>query len=562
MEISRKDFIKKVPIVKEAIDECDFMAIDTELSGLHRPFSKKRFDTLENRYKEYKEATERFVVIQFGLCTFKWDNPSGRYIAKAFNFYIFPTSITGKSQTNRIFQVQAQAFDFLSKQAFDFNKWIYQGIPYLTAAEEEKVVKDGKKLLNDEIPDIPVDEKELPFITKAKQDIQNWLDKGNSKDKHGINIETNNSYQRRLLYQEIRKSFEGLTAEGKKGFICVMKLTEKEQKKRFKERERSFRNDLETAIGFRRVIDLISESKKPLIGHNMLLDMCHIIGQFIQELPDTREEFINLAHQLFPIMIDTKYIAATTPEMKKVVSGATDLENLRYETSRDPFKNPRIDMHWEYPRYLTDKAHEAGYDAYITGTVFIKMLSYLESKRNPKKEPFDNDDKNKEQEKSKNKENMHYGSWSDDDDDEEDNKKQEANSNWDTTEEEVYNYGSTFVKLLDENGHPVSTLANLCNRVVIAKTAFQYFSFMDRVADITSQPNTFILHAEYSTIQQDIFSNIGTYSLENLGDDRTLIIFDQSLIDKDSMKRLLIDEFQKITNQDILIDTITDYLNI
>lgn len=37
-------------------------------------------------------------------------------------------------------------------------------------------------------------------------------------------------------------------------------------------------------------------------------------------------------------------------------------------------------MDWEYPRYLTDKAHEAGYDAYITGTVFIKMLSYLSNR--------------------------------------------------------------------------------------------------------------------------------------------------------------------------------------
>lgn len=33
MEISRQDFVRKLPIVKAAIDECDFMAIDTELSG-------------------------------------------------------------------------------------------------------------------------------------------------------------------------------------------------------------------------------------------------------------------------------------------------------------------------------------------------------------------------------------------------------------------------------------------------------------------------------------------------------------------------------------------------
>ena len=33
MEIPRQQFQSKLPIIKEAIDECDFIAIDTELSG-------------------------------------------------------------------------------------------------------------------------------------------------------------------------------------------------------------------------------------------------------------------------------------------------------------------------------------------------------------------------------------------------------------------------------------------------------------------------------------------------------------------------------------------------
>lgn len=140
MEIARHQFLSSLPAVQKAIDECEFMAIDTELSGtvdstfwlewnslvlypgLHRPAGSRRLDTLANRYAEYREATRRFIIIQFGLCTFKWDEPSGRYIAKAFNFYIFPTSMTGKIQPDRLFLTQAQAFDFLSKQGFDFNK--------------------------------------------------------------------------------------------------------------------------------------------------------------------------------------------------------------------------------------------------------------------------------------------------------------------------------------------------------------------------------------------------------------------------------------------------------
>jgi hypothetical protein len=91
---------------------------------------------MADRYIEYKEATERFIIIQFGLCTFTWDKPSGRYISKPFNFYVFPTGATGKIQANRVFMTQAQAFDFLVKQSFDFNKVKYIYIMYLKKAKK------------------------------------------------------------------------------------------------------------------------------------------------------------------------------------------------------------------------------------------------------------------------------------------------------------------------------------------------------------------------------------------------------------------------------------------
>ncbi|KAG0742392.1 hypothetical protein G6F57_010487 [Rhizopus arrhizus] len=188
--------------VEEAIKECDVIAIDTELSGLHRPLNNKRLYSLQDRYVEYKEATERFIVIQFGLCTYKWDASSGRYIAKPFNFYIFPTSTTGTVQANRIFMTQAQAFDFLVKQSFDFNKWVYQGIPYLTKQEEKVYREQGEKRMVDDMPNIPVDEKEFEFMKAAKQKIEQWL-KDNRKD-DGVNIVAKNAYQRRLIYQEVR----------------------------------------------------------------------------------------------------------------------------------------------------------------------------------------------------------------------------------------------------------------------------------------------------------------------------------------------------------------------
>lgn len=160
---------------------------------------------MKDRYVEYKEATERFLIIQLGLCTFTWEQAAGRYVAKPFNFYIFPTSTTGHVSSNRVFSTQAQAFDFLVKQSFDFNKWVYQGIPYMTKEEEKVYVAAAQKKLNDDMPDIPIDDKEMDFVLAARNKIDTWLKTDNPEDADGVNVTTKNAYQRRLIYQELRK---------------------------------------------------------------------------------------------------------------------------------------------------------------------------------------------------------------------------------------------------------------------------------------------------------------------------------------------------------------------
>lgn len=94
--------------------------------------------------------------------------------------------------------------------------------------------------------------------------------------------------------------FEGLTAIGMQGFIRVVRLSEKQAKDRQKEKMDKFEKDRALAIGFRKVIDLISQSGKTVVGHNMLLDVCHMVGQFVEPLPETLPEFKTLAHRLFP----------------------------------------------------------------------------------------------------------------------------------------------------------------------------------------------------------------------------------------------------------------------
>ncbi|KAI7902881.1 ribonuclease H-like domain-containing protein [Cokeromyces recurvatus] len=522
MEISRQQFIQKLPTIEKAISECDFLAVDTELSGLHRPPTSIRLYSMEDRYKEYKEATERFLIIQFGLCTFTWDEPTGRYIAKPFNFYIFPTSMTGQVTTNRLFMTQAQAFDFLTKQSFDFNKWVYQGIPYLTIEEEKEFVSEASKKLNENIPDIPIDEQELKFVEEAREKIQEWIKTWNGKpvetttktvkaeDIDGVNITTKNAYQRRLLYQEVRK-FDGLTAIGLQGFIRVVRLSKKQQEDRLKEKKEKFEKDCEIAIGFRKVIDMISKSRKLVIGHNMLLDICHIIGQFVQPLPDTLLEFKTLAHKLFPKMIDTKYICISMPEFQSIFGTGTALETVRFETSKSMFKNPHIDMHPAFPRYLTDMAHEAGCDAYMTGFVFLKLVSFLDKSRHPDKYSlFDKEEENDTKEEEEGKERkVDADGW------EISESENEEDSEWDKPiEEEVYNYGSIRVDLNNE------ILSDIMNKTALVRTAFSCFDFVSP-EPLVNQTNTFHVLAKTTTqhfpkeLAHDFFSRYGKYIIEN-----------------------------------------------
>jgi len=64
-------------------------------------------------------------------------------------------------------------------------------------------------------------------------------------------------------------------------------------------RKEKFDKHLEEAIGLRKVIDLISQEKKVVVGHNVFQDLVFIWSQFYAALPDTLEEFCRDIPSLF-----------------------------------------------------------------------------------------------------------------------------------------------------------------------------------------------------------------------------------------------------------------------
>jgi hypothetical protein len=118
------------------------------------------------------------------------------------------------------------------------------------------------------------------------------------------------------------------------------KLTADEIKKRSQGKQEEQDEELNHLIGFRQVIDRIIKSKKLIVGHNLMLDLCHTYTKFIGDMPDDSAEFKKRIMDLFPLIVDTKYIASYLFE--KDHFGSTHLGQLYGELCTSKYEQKLI----------------------------------------------------------------------------------------------------------------------------------------------------------------------------------------------------------------------------
>ncbi|KAJ3025564.1 UNVERIFIED_CONTAM: hypothetical protein HDU68_006991 [Siphonaria sp. JEL0065] len=384
MDITRKTLSASLPLLREAIKNCSFIALDTELSGLHRDASEQAQpgDTAQIRYEKLKASSQAFAVLQFGVSVFEWDGTLKKYVVKAFNFPIFPQAGKQILGLDRRFLVESSAIDFLVNNNFNFDSTFKNGIPYVRFDEEEIARANIDKIENvSNNSVIPLDHTNRDFVESAMTKVQDWLD--NSSDPF-IGIIAENGFKKRLIHQEVRLRFNStLSTRSRQKEIIVSKLSHAERQRILNgedEQKSKLLGELEYLIGFRRVIELISKSQKPVIGHNMYLDLCQTIQKFCFELPATVGEFKELVHSVFPAIYDTKLIANNDPKIKESITNSA-LSEMVVQLSGPLFTKPEFIMHPDFQDYLapaaTEKFHEAGYDAFSTGVSFIKMMYHI-----------------------------------------------------------------------------------------------------------------------------------------------------------------------------------------
>ncbi|XP_028828038.1 poly(A)-specific ribonuclease PARN [Denticeps clupeoides] len=397
MEIIRKNFKDSLSTVYSAIEEADFLAIDGEFSGISDGPSVSALtnglDTPEERYAKLKKHSMDFLLFQFGLCTFRYDQSESKYLTKSFNFYIFPKPFSRNSPDIK-FICQSSSIDFLASQGFDFNKVFRNGIPYLNQEEEAQLREQYEERRNQAngagTPSfispsskgpVNVPDEHKDFINRVIAKVDSLL----SNTEKTVDLEPCTGFQRKLIYQTLNWKYpkglhvETMETEKKERFIQISRVDEEERRRREHEKQEREQEELNDAVGFSRVIHAISKSGKLVVGHNMLLDVMHTIHQFYCPLPEDLNDFKEVTMCVFPRLLDTKLMASTHP-FKELITN-TSLAELEKQLKENPFKPPRVDFSDGFQSYntATEQLHEAGYDAYITGLCFISMANYLGS---------------------------------------------------------------------------------------------------------------------------------------------------------------------------------------
>ncbi|KAF4624877.1 hypothetical protein G7Y89_g13293 [Cudoniella acicularis] len=432
MDIDQAHFRRQLLDILKHISNATFVTFDLEMSGIStRPkygMGDRSHDigkpTLQQQYEDMKRAAETFQVLQMGITCVEEDHEREYYLARPFNFNLSPLSADGVDiKLERTFSFSSSACDFLQKNRFDFGQVFKSGVPYLSKREEDETREEymNRADRNSKIPDVVVsasDPVALEFYRNARKTINAWVN--DPKPAYEFcNITSPegplNAYQRRLVHQLVRNEFPTLRtfARNDSHFMQVVKLDPAAEATFQKRKLDGFNRAIAKQVGLRWIFEALSggdlsaidpkwfcpeESEKPelqlnavtkefnevcealqnkkhiIVGHNLFTDLGFIYNTFIGLLPHNVKHFQQDIHELFPQIIDTKYLATHGHDSMNPRAGLKEL--------LEPFKKvhtPLIVLHEKHTSYGSSfgKEHEAGFDSWMTAELFVKLSAKL-----------------------------------------------------------------------------------------------------------------------------------------------------------------------------------------
>ncbi|GLC34625.1 hypothetical protein PLESTB_001241100 [Pleodorina starrii] len=482
-DVTRHNFKAVLPVMRAAIQEATFVAIDAEFTGLSPDGGgEDPLDDYDERYKRLLAAADNFLICQFGLSAFKWHTApasssrggGGYWEAKTFNAYIFPRT-DDKMGKDKRFLCQASSLTYLAEQGFDFNKMIHEGISFVPlqtrdakvrllrdslredlanterarearGPEEEELVEAARGrvlswLLGDEtellLPLPPTkrqrtllrlllqDEFQLPSLGYDPFSFELCLaadggggaaaaaggggaavDLAAAAAGRGAGVDGGREEGRPCVEDGGVSDGEGSDGggDGPEGFMRLRRLDHWRPGNLIASGQQlTPRQRIEMLVeqsGFSQVLEILRDSGRPLVGHNAVFDLAYTLSQFNGALPRNWRGYKTELQRTFPGgLYDTKHIA-TQLAAAGVPLGETGLGSL-YRTLTDeawlrsnvPGAGLPASLGGGVPEVrhapgfggyagasAAEKAHEAGFDAFMTGAAFARLLRLMAAK--------------------------------------------------------------------------------------------------------------------------------------------------------------------------------------
>uniref|UniRef100_J3LYQ7 Uncharacterized protein n=2 Tax=Oryza brachyantha TaxID=4533 RepID=J3LYQ7_ORYBR len=391
-------------------------------------------DRADVRYLKLRDSAERFAALQLGVCPFRWDPAKSAFVAHPHNFFIFPHNKLLNDCSSHEFLCQTTSIDFLAKYQFDFNTCFREGIYYLSRTQEEKALQKLYALHNNETsayPNTSEEEEDVPlksaadilFTERMKIKFNEWhksivsnqrVDDHRSgnfkftdqfqtvffKMRPAIMLNGFTSHQLKLIQQILKKHFKDLV------YVCTF-LEDGISEKRVVYTDtnsdkilliKDVRGDIlksreaivKSAVGIRHVIDLLASERKLIVGHSCFLDIAQIYSKFVGPLPSSMEDFALSINKIFPHIADTRHLMSVNEavqyRMRHKSKSLSSAFSLLCPTLHAPNENsstlPPVKIEVEADEtvlscFTSGAKHEAGYDAFMTGCVFVQLCACL-----------------------------------------------------------------------------------------------------------------------------------------------------------------------------------------
>ncbi|NXW77400.1 PNDC1 ribonuclease, partial [Hirundo rustica] len=336
------------------------------------------FDSPAERYVKARHSVQRFALVQLGKCCSDKESDLPRYLVHSYNFFLFPSTLGIKDVE---FTLSASSIQFLSHYGFDYNKFLKDGIPYMNEVQEkilrQRLLAGTWKVCSNADRDV---------LKKAIDEVTSWI--AAAKEEDTMILQDLNGYHMLDIQLVLRQALENVWTEPLGDKKVMVKKVSPEHRQLLENTSYDHCQKkliLLSARGFTNLFQILVKAKKPLVGHNMLLDLMHLHDKFYRPLPESYEEFKRNIHNLFPVIIDTKTVTKYVQKVRCTgffaLSSNLFLHYLLVFCSNLNSKGPPcpvITLASGCSRYAEKKfPHEAGYDAFLCGSVLLMSAHLL-----------------------------------------------------------------------------------------------------------------------------------------------------------------------------------------